>query len=107
MQILPPLLSICEILGGTFFLYFHRRLNAQYLKCLNRGDIGPELFKKKISENNGIKRRNLNRLITTNSTHVLCNQTTYSFDQLCGRTLEVGNFFKRPCLVGTGETIEL
>ena len=78
------------------------------MKCLNRGDIGPELFKKKIRQNYGIKRRNLRRLIPSNETHVLCNrnQTAYEIDQLCSRTLEVGNF-KRPCLIDTGETIEL
>ena len=92
-------------------IFFHQfsRLSTEHLKCLNRGDIGPKLFQKKIIQNFGKKRRNFNRLIKTNSTHVLCNkgQTVYELDDLCKRSIENGTNYKKPCLLDTGETIEL
>ena len=53
--------------------------------CLNRGDGASELFQKKISKSEAIIRRNLNRLIPSNATHIFCNNktTTYSLDQMC------------------------
>ena len=85
------------------------RLIAEYLKCLNRGDIGHELFKKKIGQNHGYTRRNLNRLIHSNDTHIFCNQnqTIYRFDELCERAPGQGKNFKKPCLLDTGDTMEL
>ena len=90
-----------------FCFYLLSRLSTENLKCLNRGDIGQELFKKKISHKN--KRRNLNDLIQSNSTHIFCNKnrTVYEIDQLCERKGSEGTTSKRPCLLETGETIEL
>ena len=95
----------------NFCVFFHQfsRLSAENLKCLNRADIGPKLFQKKIIQNIGRKRRNLNRLIKSNSTHVFCNkgESVYELENLCKRSVEEGVNFKKPCLLDTGETIEL
>ena len=55
--------------------------------CLSRGLLGTDIFRRKILQTRydfyENQRRNLNRLISSNSEGIQCNGTEYSFAELC------------------------
>ena len=93
-------------------IYFiFNRLDAANINCLNRGDqysgVNDKLlFKKNItSTRKSNVRRNLNRLIPSNETHIFCKQNvSYLIKDLCILKLEE-NYV--PCLLETGGILDL
>ena len=54
--------------------------------CFNRGQLGADIFKRKIKKIS-YERRNLNRLIPYSNENISCNGTIYNVDQLCKKEL--------------------
>ena len=97
----------------NFFIYtnlFHS-LDSANINCLNRGDQysgvhDKLLFKKNITSTRKLNvRRNLNRLIPSNETHIFCKQNvSYLIKDLCILKPEE-NY--TPCLLETGGILDL
>ena len=91
-----------------FFFTFYSQL------CLNRGDAGNFPFKKSLIETQ-TTRKNLNRLIHTNGSHLICNEIKneiYDLKDVCRiYNVSTGEYLdyktNLPCELETGETIDL
>ena len=91
-----------------FFFIFYSQL------CLNRGDAGNFPFKKSLIKIQTI-RKNLNRLIHTNGSHLICNEIKneiYDLKDVCRiYNVSTGEYLdystNLPCELETGETIDL
>ena len=83
-----------------------RPISPGSLVCLNRADGLHGLFKKKISQRQRVIRRNLHRLISSNGTHIICNNSAvYALDQLCNKKYIDSHNYK--CILNSGEEINL
>ena len=85
-----------------------RPISPGSLVCLNRADGIHGLFKKKISQRQRVIRRNLHGLISSNGTHVICNNSAvYELDQLCKKEIAINFSFNFKCILNSGEEISL
>ena len=91
----------------------HFACRVQSYRCLNRNDLASEVFNKKLSTTATVTRKNLNRQIPSNKTHIICQHDgsfniTHKLDKLCDTSISDHSVLNTKCkLFDTGEELEL
>ena len=82
-----------------------RPVSPGSLVCLSRADGIHGMFKKKISQRQTVIRRNFHHLISSNRTHIICNNSAvYALDQLCNKKNINDDYM---CILNSGEELNL